>query len=350
MSLRILLLPFASLYGLALRVRNLLFDFGIIKSKLFPFPVIVVGNLTTGGTGKTPHVLYIVNLLKEKFKVVTLSRGYGRTTSGFLIADEKSNASLIGDEPMLYHHRYNKSVVVAVGEKRVEAIAKIKNLFPQTETLILDDAFQHRYVKGGLTILLTDFRNPFFNDYLLPAGNLREPIIGMIRADLIIVTKCPDDLSEAVQRIYARKINLQPHQQLFFSGLKYGNLFSLKDESTESIALLNGYEVLLVTGIANPKPLKKYLEGVCRNVLLLRFADHHQFTNADIRFIERNFNTIASTKKIIITTEKDAMRLQDLTLSTSINQLPVFYLTVEIEFINKQSEFDQHIINYVTKN
>lgn len=350
MSPRILLLPFSFLYGLIIRLRNLFFDVGIIQAKSFSFPLIAVGNLSMGGTGKTPHVIYLVNLLKDQFRVATLSRGYGRRTSGFLVANETNTTEDLGDEPMLYQNRFEKSVIVGVGEKRAEAIEKIKHAHAQIQVIVLDDAFQHRYVKAGLNILLTEFHHPYFNDYLVPAGNLREPRNGMKRADIIIVTKCPDELSNVVQRAYVDKINPLQHQQVFFSALKYSDLISIKDHSSISISSLKEYEVLLVTGIANPKPLKKYLERVCRKVFSLRFGDHHQFTHKDIVFIERNFNTIASTKKIIITTEKDAMRLQDSSLLSRVNQFPFYYLPVEVYFINNQTNFDQQIIKYVTKN
>ncbi len=350
MSPRILLLPFSFLYGIIIRLRNLLFDAGILSSKSFSFPVIVVGNLSTGGTGKTPHVIYLVNLLKEQFKVATLSRGYGRKTKGFLMADENVTAVDVGDEPMLYYHRFAKSIIVGVGEKRVEAIEKIKTQHPLTGVIILDDAFQHRYVKGGINILLTEFHHPYFNAYLLPAGNLREPRNGMKRADIIIVTKCPDDLNNLVQKTYADKINLLPHQQIFFSGVKYGNLIAINDHSLIAINSLKEYDVLLVTGIANPEPVLNFLKSVCNDVSSLSFADHHPFTLNDIVLIERNFNTIASGKKIIITTEKDAMRLSDAALLSHINKLPFYYLPIEVYFINNQNEFDQNIIKYVTKN
>ena len=328
----------------------MLFDVGFIRSKSFPFPVIVVGNLNTGGTGKTPHVEYLVKLLYEHYKVATLSRGYGRKTKGFIIADDKSDATQIGDEPMLYQHRFGKNILVGVGEERVAAIEKIKQQHKQTEIIVLDDAFQHRYVKPGLAIVLTEFRHPYFNDYLLPAGNLREPKSGVKRADIIIVTKCPEDLSEVVQKVYIDKINPLSHQQVFFSSYQYNNLVSLNEDLSLSLESLKEYEVLLMQGIANPKPMKKFLDSVCNKVHLLRFPDHHQYNREDLNFIERNFNIIASAKKIIITTEKDAMRLRDVSLSVQVNQLPIYYLPIQVYFINKQIEFNQHIKNYVKKN
>ncbi len=350
MQLRILLLPFSIIYGLIIRFRNLFFDLGFFSSKSFSFPVITVGNLSTGGTGKTPHVAYLINLLRDRFQVATLSRGYGRSTSGFIIADMNSNAKQIGDEPMLYMHRFSKSILIGVGEKRVEAIEKMKEFQPQLQTIILDDAYQHRFVKAGLTILLTEYNHPFFSDYLLPAGNLREPTSGKKRADVIVVTKCPEDLNNEMRLAYKNKMQLGSKQQLYFSGFKYGNLISLKNNPALTESDLKDFEVLLVSGIANPEHIYYYLKGICSKVYLLSFADHYQYKVGDMQFIEKNFNTIASSKKIIVTTEKDAMRFHDEDLSPMINQLPFYYLPIEVYFFNESINFNQTILNYVAKN
>ena len=343
-------MPLSFLYGFAIRVRNLFFNTGVLKSHSYSFPVISVGNLSTGGTGKTPHVEYLLSLLIENYKIATLSRGYGRSTKGFLMADKQSIASQIGDEPLQYYSRYGEKIRVAVGEDRVQAINQIKTLNSSTEVIILDDAYQHRYVNPGLSILLTDFRNPFYKDYLLPAGNLREPRIGSKRADIIIVTKCADNLSQRVQKKCIDKIKPLPTQMVFFSGLKYRDPESLNNGSTLNLDTLKNVEVLLVTGIANPTSIKSFLSGICAAVYLLRFSDHHPYSREDIRFIERNFNTIASSKKIIITTEKDAMRLKESSISSHLNSLPVYSLPVQVYFLHQQKEFDQYILNYVKNN
>lgn len=347
--LKILLLPFALLYGTGAWFRNLLFDLHILKQTAFNHPVIVVGNLNTGGTGKTPHVNYLTDLLKAEMKVAIVSRGYKRKTKGFILADSNSMASEIGDEPLQYTKRF-PGITVAVCEKRAGGISAIIEKKPDTEVFILDDAFQHRYVKPGLSILLTGYGSLYANDFPLPYGRLREFACGSERADIIVVTKSPGSISEKEREYTRGKLNPTRRQSLFFSHLIYGKIkavpgsaFSRTDEMFDS--------VLLLTGIADPLPLKKRLEGSCNHMEHMSFNDHHSYTTGDLDRIREAFIALPGNDKAIITTEKDAMRLIEPSLSGQVAGLPLAYLPVEVRFNDDdEKKFNKIISDYVRKN
>ncbi|MBW6490007.1 MAG: tetraacyldisaccharide 4'-kinase [Lentimicrobium sp.] len=348
--LRTLLIPFAALYGLLMAFRNLLFDLKILPSQEFPFPVISVGNLTVGGTGKTPHVEYLIRLLSSDYQVSTLSRGYSRKTKGFREASTKDNSSTIGDEPMQYFRKF-KNIGVFVDEKRLHGIQEIIRLKQDEPIILLDDAFQHRYVKSGLSILLTDYHRLYTRDFILPAGKLRESKKGASRADIIIVTKTPSVLSPILKRQLIEEIKPKPHQKICFSFIKYGALTSLWNE--ESIDLKDKHygNILLFAGIANTYPIEDHLRKRCLEMSVLKFPDHHNYTVADLRRIEGNFNDLYSPNKLLVTTEKDAMRMLKPELAEIAKNLPVYFLPIEIE-IHKEDkqQFDDQILNYVRKN
>ncbi len=349
---RILLFPLAALYGVLLWLRNKLFDWGVLKQTSFNLPVIVVGNITTGGTGKTPHTEYIVNLLGANDAVATLSRGYGRKSRGFFWVDADGAPDKYGDEPLQIKRKYPQ-VNVAVCEKRVQGINTILSAQPQTKAIVLDDAFQHRYVKPGLSIVLVDYHNLPYDDYLLPSGNLREPVSSLHRADVIIVTKTPHFFSPLEREGIIHKLKAED-KPVFFSYYKYGELQRLKDNelSLEADTHLNkdsGHDVLLLTGLANAAYMKDHLaETLLRPSHHLEFKDHHTFTVADIEKLTKNFSTIAGKKKLVVTSEKDAIRLKAPEVVKALNGLPLFYLPVEVAFHGNDKEaFDKLVSTYV---
>lgn len=351
--LRLLLLPFAALYGLIISLRNYLFDIGLLKQSGFNYPVIVLGNLCVGGTGKTPHTEYLIKLLKDKYKIAVISRGYGRKTSEYQLASaDNCNSLIIGDEPAQIKNKF-KDIIVAVDADRVKAINKTKEQFPETEIFILDDAFQHRYVKPGIALLLTSYDNLFCDDFLLPSGNLRECKNAYKRADAIIISKCPSILSPLDRRFILDKLKPQYHQKVFFSYIKYGDFTPLNDTKplfSKEYYFERNYSILLLTGIANPEPLEYFIENNSKKVYKHRFADHHFFTVAEIERIKEIFKEIPAENKLILTTEKDKMRLMLPEIQNIIAELPVFYVPLEVCFHeSKQDEvtFDQFIKNYV---
>lgn len=348
--LRILLLPMAIIYGLIVGLRNLLFDWKILPSEKFSLPVISVGNLSAGGTGKTPHVEYLIRLLSGSYKVSSLSRGYGRRTSGFIAAAEKDNATSIGDEPMQYLKKFD-SLGVFVDENRRRGIKNILKKSPETRVILLDDAFQHRYVKPGLSILLTDYHKLYYNDYLLPSGTLREPILGAGRADIIIVTKTPTVLSPIVRRKIVTDLKPKSHQKVYFSFIRYNKIQSLWKSDCSFIPEKKYSHILLFAGIANPYPLQDQLQKYCNELTTIQFSDHHQYTLADLEWIDKKFNDLYSRNKLLVTTEKDAMRLINPEIMEKAVQLPVHYLPIEVDFHNgDKSDFDEQILKYVNKN
>jgi tetraacyldisaccharide 4'-kinase len=345
---RILLFPFVLIYGAIVWLRNKFFDFKIIKSIQFPFPVIIVGNLQAGGTGKTPMVKYIANLLKQEKLLAILSRGYKRKSSGFVFATNSDNASSIGDEPFEYFKLYNNTVSVAVCEKRVagiEQLQKIKN----HDVVICDDAFQHRYLKSEMNIVLTAYNDLYCNDCLLPAGNLREPIWGASRAQIIIVTKCPDDIRIEAQKNIAQQIKIKPPQHLFFTTLIYTTLYNPFTNQSFNQAEAGTYAALLVSGIAKPSRLQKYIGEQFAKTEFLMFADHHEYTINDLATINEKFNTLATENKLLVTTAKDFARL--CTMKLPFEKEKLFIQNIEINFLNNEkSKFDTLMQNYVRKN
>lgn len=325
-----------------MKSRNWAFDKGIIKSKKFNIPTIVVGNLNVGGTGKSPQIEYLIRLLSPNYDTAVLSRGYGRKSKGFLLADNNSNADILGDEPLQFYRKFSK-LCVAVDERRVHGIEQIQKLKPNVELILLDDAFQHRYVDAGLYILLTAFGSLYMDDHLLPSGNLRESKNGAKRAQLIVVTKCPQDLSMEEQLRIVKKLRPLKHQQVFFSTITYGDVI-LGDQKKMFINDLVGYDVLLVTGIANPQPIEEFLNQKKIVFDHLKFADHQRLGNKEIESIYKKYVENSSTKKLILTTEKDYVRN-----FLDVN-FPVYYLPIQTGFIGDGDNFNKLINNYVRKN
>lgn len=342
-SFRILLLPFALLYWLVIGIRNWLFDKQILKTAEFGLPLICVGNLTVGGTGKSPMVEYLIELLKDKFKVGTVSRGYKRRTKGYLLANENTTALDIGDEPMQFHLKF-PTVPVAVGEERIVAISQLLHDCPTVQVIIMDDAFQHRSIRAGLNILLTDYNNLFTRDFYLPTGDLRDLKRSYKRAEIIVVTKCKADLNDSEKRKLVNEIKPLPHQHIFFTTIEYGGLYHIINGAPSEFN--RSTEVLLVSGIANPRPLKKLLEEHCSSYHLLQYSDHHIYSIDDLNEIKKKYDEMASTHKIILTTEKDAVRLQK--FSNEIRDLPFYVIPVRHQFLfNEGTLFDQLVINFI---
>ncbi len=346
------LLPFSWLYGIGVRLRNQLFDIGMLKSRSFDVPVISVGNITVGGSGKTPHVEYLVKLLKDKTKVAVLSRGYKRKSKGFVLAKKDTPMSEIGDEPFQIKKKF-PNIYVAVDKDRCHGIDKLtdNNVAKDTDVILLDDAYQHRYVKPGINILLVDYHRLIIYDKLLPAGRLREPKEGKSRADIVIVTKCPSDMKPMEFRVLIKAMNLRPYQNLYFTTLKYGNLKPLYcGDDMKLDSLTKQHNVLLLTGIASPNQMILDLKPYTDNILPMTFSDHHQFTQKDIRRLNEQFAEMPEPK-LIITTEKDATRLFGMEGLSDDVRHNIFALPVEVQFmLDQQDMFNQKIIDYVRKN
>ena len=345
------LLPLSWLYGLGVKFRNMLFEIGILHSESFDVPVISVGNITVGGTGKTPHVEYLIELLKDKAKVAVLSRGYKRRTRGFVIADDNATAKTIGDEPLQMKRKYGDDITVAVDRKRCHGIRQLTSDEDGIDVILLDDAFQHRYVKPGVNILLVDYHRLIIYDKLLPAGRLREPLSGKNRADIVIVTKCPHDLKPMEFRVITKAMNLYPFQRLYFTCLDYRNItpvFGSGEQSLDSIG--KDCHILLLTGIASPQQMIEDLSPRCPHITPLTFGDHHTFTSSDVARINNEFAALPHPK-MIITTEKDATRLIAVEGLSEEVRGAMFALPVKIRFMLGQEEsFNEKIIGYVRKN
>lgn len=347
----ILLYPISLVYGLSTYIRNKLYDFGVFNSTEFKLPVISVGNLNVGGVGKTPHVEYLIRLLSTEFNVATLSRGYKRNSKGFYLATSESTIFDIGDEPLQYKTKFD-NISVAVDENRVRGIKKIKEIVTETNIVVLDDAYQHRSVKPGINILVTDYSKLYINDLVLPSGRLREWAIGSNRADIIVVSKTPEILSPIDIRRIKSDLDPKPHQEIFFSFTKYGNLIPFTEASNQiDCAKEKNCSVLLVTGIAKPSPLFYHLKNHYSIVEHIKFPDHHNFNSNDLLTIKNSFNDLFGNNKLIITTEKDIMRLSLPEIKNQIEELPIFYQPIEICFHgNDKIEFNEKILKYVRAN
>ncbi|MFD0750045.1 tetraacyldisaccharide 4'-kinase [Mucilaginibacter calamicampi] len=340
--LRLLLFPFSLIYGLVVMMRNWLYDAGLFASHEFDTPVIAVGNLEVGGAGKSPMTEYLIRLLEKQHKLATLSRGYGRDTQGFVIAGNDADAAQIGDEPAQFKHKFPE-ITVAVCEKRVFGIEQLKAYH---DLIILDDAYQHRAVKPGLSILLFDYNSIKQPQFLLPAGNLRESFGGRWRADVIVISKCPEDISDAAQKKITDKINPLPYQQLFFLAISYLPLNDINGQPTNA-KIDADTTVFLLTGIANPAPLVNHIKTQTSNVIHHNYPDHHSFSLKNIAKLAGDFSACKSEKKLIITTEKDAQRLALHELREILNKLPVYIQPIGVKFLQQQQIFDQTVLNYV---
>jgi tetraacyldisaccharide 4'-kinase len=345
--LKILLAPFALIYGFAVKVRNLLFDYRILKSTTVGRPTICVGNLTVGGTGKTPHVEYLVNLLATKHKVATLSRGYKRQTKGFLYADVDSTSQQVGDEPLQIKTKF-PDAIVAVNGNRVEGAQRIIKDYPDIETIILDDAFQHRSIKPGFSILLMDFNNLVTKDYFLPVGRLRDSLKEIRRADIVVVTKCPVNIKPIDQRIITTELNLYPYQTIFFSWFEYGDPIPVFKDATSACKVIKSTTTIALAGIANPFPFFQHLEEQTTLVQKNAFPDHYPYSEKKIKAIFESLSGIDSNNKAIITTEKDAARLKNLEgLDESVKR-SIFYIPIEVAFSGESAkDFNKKIEDYV---
>ena len=343
--LKVLLYPFSLLYGLVMWVRNRLYDNNVLTAVEFDLPVIAVGNLSVGGTGKTPHVEYLIKLLKDNHQVATLSRGYNRRTRGYLLADAASTASQLGDEPMQFHQKFPE-IAVCVGEERMLAIPQLLGERPDTQVILLDDAFQHRSVKPGQNILITEYGRRFTKDHVVPFGRLREDRKGYERANCIIVSKCPPQLSATEKAAIRQEINPLPHQQLFFTSLTYGDLYDMFGSTP--VEANADTTILLVCGIARPEPLLQRLKESYKNVFLLSFPDHYYYSVPDLEKMHRELENLPGTNKLVVTTEKDAVRLQLLADQLRPMNLPIAVMPVEISFLFGEGDsFNNYIFTYV---
>jgi tetraacyldisaccharide 4'-kinase len=340
---RYILFPFSVVYGSVIGLRNKLFDKNILRSASFNFPIVCIGNLALGGTGKTPMTEYLIRLLDQQYEVATLSRGYKRKTKGFAIADEKTTAIDIGDEPMQLHKKF-PNVSVAVAEERVVGIPQLLHSRPQTQVILLDDAFQHREVRAGLNILLTEYSHLYTRDLILPAGNLRDVKQSSARAHIIVVTKCKTDLEEAEKNALIKELDPLPHQKIYFTSIDYGMPHHLFTK--ETISLNQDVAVLLISGVANPKPLEEVVGSYVADYDLMLYRDHHIFSIDDFAAIKRRFGELGSPQKIILTTEKDGVRLAK--FESELQHLPVYVLPMKHRFLfDEAAAFNSQVVGFV---
>lgn len=344
----ILVAPISFIYGSILYIRNKFYDWNLLNSKGFKLPTISVGNLSLGGTGKTPHIEYLIRLLSPHLNIATLSRGYKRKTKGFYISNKNSTVEDIGDEPLQYQLKF-KDITVAVDEKRVRGVEKLAQLFSKPTAVLLDDAFQHRAIKPGLNILLTEYNNLYCSDFVIPSGRLREFSTGSKRADLIIVTKSPKELSEKEKQVVINQLKPTPTQPIYFSSVNYG---VIQPFTKSAIAFENheiATDIILLTGIAKPEPLYQELSKKYNSILHLKFSDHHHFSTADVNQIKTAYATLKGDHKILITTEKDIMRLSSPSILKELQPIRIYYIPIEINFLgNDKKGFDKKILDYVT--
>lgn len=342
-----ILAPFTILYYLITAFRNHTYNVGIKKSLRFEIPIISVGNLSVGGTGKSPHIEYLIRLLQDHYKIATLSRGYKRKTKGFFVADSTSTALQIGDEPMQFFHKFGEKIKVTVGEQRAIAIPSILQEYPETELILLDDAYQHRTVNPHFSILLTDYNRLFYHDWVLPSGRLREPRKGVNRAQSVIVTKCPSNLDEVEQEKIAKNIQKYTSENIpvFFSKVVYKEVISVFDKEKKI-----SDKVILVTGIAHNEKFIQKVEENHEVLEIIAFPDHHQFTEEDCNKILEIYTNYKSQDVSLLTTEKDMMRLLVPMVKEKIVKLPFFYLPIEVRFLKQGEMFNQLILDTITTN
>lgn len=338
-----ILAPISFVYGMVVSVRNWMFDNGMLKSKTFDIPVITVGNIAVGGTGKTPHTEYIVDMMRNIYHVGVLSRGYRRRTHGFVPVKTGSTVAEVGDEALQIKRKFGDEVAVAVCEKRVKGIEAMREAEPSLNMIVLDDAFQHRYVTPSLSVVLTDYSRPVYRDSLMPLGRLRESFSALNRADVVVVTKCPPDVRPMDLRIVREHLGLYPFQKLFFSTFEYCQPKPVFDECTGRLGLSelrNSDNLLSLTGIENPRPFLRYLRRYQAKVKVMRFPDHHDFTNEDIKAIQKRFESLGAKRKYIVTTEKDAMRLRaNATFPDSLKQY-IYYIPIRVVFLDSSDSTD----------
>jgi tetraacyldisaccharide 4'-kinase len=344
---RLLLLPVCFFYGIITWFRNKFFDWGLLRSKKYPFPLISVGNLSTGGTGKTPHVEYLVKHFKNQYKIAVLSRGYKRKTSGFFIVNKKHQAGDVGDEPLQISKKF-PDVLVAVSESRRKGIKRIIKAQPETNLVILDDAFQHRYVKPSMNIAITEYFKPFFDNYILPCGNLREYKSGIKRANAVIVSKTPSVFSPLDRNYFINKMAKFELDNIFFSTINYGSWVPVTSACPEP---KSKYKTLfLFSGIANISAFEEHLKRHCEELIIKRFPDHYQFKKSDLKELRKAFFDTFGGSKAIVITEKDAMRLQTASLINELKNLPIYFIPIEVAFHNKYNKnFNDFIIKHLSQ-
>ncbi|MDE6633396.1 MAG: tetraacyldisaccharide 4'-kinase [Muribaculaceae bacterium] len=342
--LKYVLTPFSWLYGIGVYVRNKFFDWGILKEVSFNVPVVGVGNITVGGTGKTPHVEYILECLRYKRNIAVLSRGYKRKTRGFILASAKSTPDDIGDEPLQIYEKFGGTVKVAVCESRVKGIRELIKQFPKINLIVLDDSFQHRYIKPKVNIMLMDYSHPVYSDNILPLGRMRESSDAKYRADMVITTKCPSDVSALDMRLVSKHLELLPYQKLYFSTFDYGGLIPVfPDDCTERMLLteLNADDsVILLTGVANPRPFVNHFRDFPFKKKILHFPDHHDFKKSDLHKILSKYNDTLGNRKIIITTEKDAMRISHNPYFPIELRPKIFYIPIGVRMLDTNFGYD----------
>jgi tetraacyldisaccharide 4'-kinase len=339
---KFLLLPFAMLYDVIMNLRNKMYDMHWKPSVTFDIPVISVGNLVMGGSGKTPMVEHLIRMLTPEYKVVSLSRGYGRKTKGFKIAGTHDTANTLGDEPLQIYRKFSQTIQVAVGEDRAHAIPMILQEFPNTDVVVLDDAYQHRRVKPGLSILLTEYEKPFYKDHVLPYGRLREGPEGAGRADMIVVTKCPDHVTEEEMMEVERKIKDYTLKPIFFAKIRYADPIPFGGSQRLE------QHVILVSAIANAHTLEDYVQKSFTLMKHFNYRDHYEFKVSDVRDWEDYLQKHSEQRICILTTEKDKVKLERQELNGAISHLPIFYVPIEIEFIRNGKDFDTLVLAFIS--
>lgn len=352
MGFRLLLYPFQLFYLLMISIRKLMFLWGLRKRHTFPFPVICVGNISAGGTGKTPHTGYIAELLSQQgHQVAVILRGYKRKTRGFIHCNDQHTVNDIGDEAWEYVHSLPEAVKVFVCAKRAVGIRKIMELFPETSVVLMDDGYQHLSVRAGLYILLTDYLNPFYNDHVIPVGKLREPVAAKKRADIVVVTKSPKVFSPLIERDVTQKLRPNPAQHVYFSYLQYGDPLPVYHGGNQAPVPKNIYSAFIITGIANPYPLEEHIRRSCVELYPHIYPDHHAFTPSEAQKLVDDYNSHMVRNKAIFTTRKDIARLIVPEIQEKLIALPVHYIPVKAGFhTGKSKPFDQIILDYVSKN
>ncbi len=345
-----ILTPFSWLYGCGVWLRNMAFNLHILKEESFDVPVISVGNITVGGTGKTPHVEYIIEALCQQYNIGVLSRGYKRKTKGFIMARETLTPKDIGDEPYQIYHKFNGLITMAVCENRCKGIREMLKINPKINLFILDDAFQHRYVKPKINIMLIDYNRPPYQDKLLPLGSLREPVYRILKSEIVVVTKCPNDIKPIEIKLIKEKLDIFPSQQLYFSNVKYANpvpVFPTSNVLLDNLSWLSREDLILgLTGIANPRPFVKYLRSFQASVKVLHYDDHHDYTRDDFKFILRVFEDLEGRRKFILTTEKDAVRILNNPYFPIEMRDYIYFVPIRVGFLNYE---DREIIPELIK-
>ena len=351
---KIILTPCSYIYRAIVETRNFLFNTGVLKQREFDIPVISIGNLAVGGTGKTPHTEYIVNRLCTHYKMAVLSRGYKRKTRGFVLATSNLSSYDLGDEPYQIYRKFGSCINVAVCESRVKGIEQLLEINPDLQLIVLDDAYQHRYVKPRVSVVLTDYRKLPCDDKMLPLGELREPKENLSRADIVIVTKCPNSMKPIDVNVVKKKLNLAKWQKVFFSTYRYKDLtpvFSAETSYTPDLNWLSPNDtILVVTGIANPVPMVKYLKFFQAKVKVIHFNDHHNYTREDLGFITKTFERLPGERKFIVTTEKDAVRLMNNAYLPHMMRKQLFYLPIEVEFMPGEDDFINTLTTMISRN